>query len=469
MWIWILATMLSDFVAGIVRPYGDYYEYIVIIGCIFIASATITLIVFGVIRYKFHQYRAYFSEKKISKHNNRDYEKYKRYFGHVKTAIIWIYFVHSLEVIVYSALQYKYVFSVLLNIHLQQQANSGVDVTEKRSSANLLTLNYFLKLLYFISSTVLVSTYHFPNLEKYVMFWRDIETRSYRSFIRKRTFFLTVILSLLQIFFEYYWFCTPSIISTVFNTILTTVLTRAIASFFSSQGIVKYIYKKTSDIFNIRRFSINKSGSGKSVLDPNPDSLEKYKISKVRGNYYVTKKINDTNNNTEKDTQSKKTKQYFYPLPVDDSIYFIEFELDEKKDTDDNGDIKIDVDEKKETKKSKKDQICDGIENVTKDLNTDKIVFYELENGEIGQQDGRGVPSFIPTEDTTEPQTIANDEERITTDTKHAKKVTRRKYMKIDGYVLINILETGFLNYIIYSHRSTSTSSTGKKSSSDKS
>ncbi|CAJ0836857.1 17846_t:CDS:2, partial [Entrophospora sp. SA101] len=477
MWIWILATMLSDFEAGIVRPYGDYYQYIVAIGCIFIVSAATTLIVFGVIRYKFHQYRAYFSEKKNSKHNNRDYEKYKRYFSHVKTAIIWIYFVHSAEVIVYSALQYKYVFSVLLNIHLDQQTHNGVDATEKSSSANLLTLNYFLKLLYFISSTVLVSTYHFPNLEKYVMFWRDIETRSYRSFIRKRTFFLTVILSLLQIFFEYYWFCTPSIISTVFNTILTTVLTRAIASFFSSQGIVKYIYKKSSgedtkenqevkksnvyaqiqisDIFNIRRFSINKSGSGRNVLDPNPDSLERYKISKVRGNYYVTKKINDTNNNAEKVTQSEKTKtkQYYYPLPVDDSMYFIEFELDEKKNTD--GDIIIDVDKKKETKKSKDDQICDGIENVTKDLNTDKIVFYELENGKIGQQDGRGVPNFVPTEDTTEPPTIANDDERITTDTNHAKKVTGRKYMKIDGYVLINILETGFLNYIIYSHRST--------------
>ncbi|CAJ0764263.1 12146_t:CDS:2, partial [Entrophospora sp. SA101] len=158
----------------------------------------------------------------------------------------------------------------------------------------------------------------------------------------------------------------------------------------------------------------------------------------------------------EKVTQSEKTKtkQYYYPLPVDDSMYFIEFELDEKKNTD--GDIIIDVDKKKETKKSKDDQICDGIENVTKDLNTDKIVFYELENGKIGQQDGRGVPNFVPTEDTTEPPTIANDDERITTDTNHAKKVTGRKYMKIDGYVLINILETGFLNYIIYSHRSTS-------------
>ncbi|CAJ0845462.1 1108_t:CDS:2 [Entrophospora sp. SA101] len=399
-------------------PVGiNYTVPIIALGCIFVVTGISSLVTLGILRIDFHKKREILS--------NPDNKHYRRFYKRIKGIIIWIYFIHSLEVVIYTALQFAYVFKVLLTI----QGSGSIGLAAVLRAFNLLTINYLMKFAYFISTTTLITSYYFPNLEvRFIKFVKGIftkepvklsenEKRFYQGFIRKKTFFLATTLSLGQIFFEYYWFCTPPVISTVFNTILTTVLTRAVASFFSNRGIVKYIYKKKKyiskdeakeaidgdiqdineediedkkkvyaqvsimDIHNVKSFNINKDKyDGSSII--NPKKLEKYLVDSTGSYIYVYKKATKEKSNPEENTKEKgspeenteeentstknitendddeitvdksvstgpspieekknkdtitkkpKSKQYYYVMPVQDSMYFVELEFDKNK------------------------------------------------------------------------------------------------------------------------------------------
>ncbi|CAG8443924.1 26501_t:CDS:2 [Dentiscutata erythropus] len=55
-----------------------------------------------------------------------------------------------------------------------------------------------------------------------------------KHFIRKRLFFFVIFISIIECFFEYNGNCTPKVTNSIFFFILTTVITRSIASFFSN-------------------------------------------------------------------------------------------------------------------------------------------------------------------------------------------------------------------------------------------
>ncbi|CAG8439461.1 10321_t:CDS:1 [Cetraspora pellucida] len=68
----------------------------------------------------------------------------------------------------------------------------------------------------------------------YLASYSFIKFMIYRRKIHKKTFFFVILLSIVQCFFEYDLYCTPRSFDTFFFFIITTVLTRSIASFFSN-------------------------------------------------------------------------------------------------------------------------------------------------------------------------------------------------------------------------------------------
>ncbi|CAG8486791.1 13550_t:CDS:2 [Dentiscutata erythropus] len=102
---------------------------------------------------------------------------------------------------------------------------------------NLEMLNISMDLLYFIFSFISIIT-NFGILK-----WEKLQKNSFlskpKNFIHKKIFFFTIFFSITECFFEYAFYCTPKNVDTIFFFILTTVLTRSIASFFSNDKELK--------------------------------------------------------------------------------------------------------------------------------------------------------------------------------------------------------------------------------------
>ncbi|CAJ0625863.1 9333_t:CDS:2 [Entrophospora sp. SA101] len=151
----------------------------------------IILQIFGaIVRFHFHQCRNELNKDSIwfQMLPKNLHVTNKEFFGGFKDMFIWGYFLHSVEVIVYSFLTYKYIFSTYFKQFDQLNSDHGS------------------KLRHII-----------------FLIWKDL------SLVK-----VDVLVAL----------CVKG---TVFNTILTIVLTRSIASFFSDGGVIECTYKHGGD------------------------------------------------------------------------------------------------------------------------------------------------------------------------------------------------------------------------------
>src|SRR6266498_2163482 len=191
-------------------------------------------------------------------------------FGIFKLTVISLYFIHSLEVIIYSGLQYKYVCLELFE---------GINSITK---FNLLSLNYVMNILYFLMTSFLIVEYN----------------RRGQGFIHKKVFFIIITISICHVFFEYHWFCTHPSLNSFFSTILVILVSRSIASYFSNNRIFKHIYRhgneenqvlapiEIKDVANVVHFFMDPE-------DPenlkNLKTLKKYRVGSTEGHVYICK------------------------------------------------------------------------------------------------------------------------------------------------------------------------------------
>ncbi|CAH1766293.1 14253_t:CDS:2 [Entrophospora sp. SA101] len=167
---------------------GDLIYDVGLINSITIVVLLGTMIIvqtFGaIIRFHFHKHRNELKKDSIwfqmlpakLRLNNKDF------FSALKTMFIWGYFLHSVEVIVYSFLTYKYIFSTYFKQFDQLNSDNGSKVVVFARQINLLFLNYFINFCYLFATVCLVATYHFPNLEKYI-FCITGKKRRYSGFV----------------------------------------------------------------------------------------------------------------------------------------------------------------------------------------------------------------------------------------------------------------------------------------------
>ncbi|GES98280.1 hypothetical protein RCL_jg24663.t1 [Rhizophagus clarus] len=356
---------------------STFFENDLIIVILFVSYVIIVIIMVCVVLV-FHSNKDY--------DNKKDENKKRKFYNGFKTFLIWIFLVHSLEVIVFSILQYKYIFSKLLIYSTNKIA----------TSFNLLLLNYISNLLYFFTATFLVITYHFPNLG---------HGREYQGFVHKKIFFFTIALCIFHLFFEYYWLCTAPILSTLFNYVIIIILTRSIATFFSKNVFIcihkhndkgkLYAQIKPEVIGKVRTFYTHKSPpTGESRHNSNKEYIKYrvHKVNKVEEHIYV------------KDLDSKK---YYYVIFVNNSTYL--YHLRDVKDH--------------QSKKKERQNIREKIEDLIK---IDKVCL--IHGCEILNH---------KREEFMEKETKENEV----------------KFIEIEDHILVNVIKTGILNYIVYSHR----------------
>src|SRR6266498_2416417 len=432
----------------------------------------------------------------------------KCFFHWLKTFIIWIYFFNSLEIILYSVSEQILFFPYIVRESIDKK-NLVLNMTD------LVFLNYLMNLLYFLSSFSLVLSYHFPILLKYLCM--SSHKRRYQGFIRKKIFFFTISLSIAQLFFEYYFICTPPFVSTVFNTVITTVLTRSIASFFSKDGVIKFIHKYKEDNSICKEFN-QKDGCkrdicrfqhvclvcrlkshGKSTcnnptskevsqqpnkkdvdvedveerifakISPNDigkvkniyiesvdEKLEKYRVDSVKGYFYIYKK----------DKKDVPTECFYVMNDVfNDSVYLLKLK---------------EIHPRKHVPLYKKilnilgcdeDKWEEGfLENIQTSIRFKQDCNMGNECEAFQKHQDIFIKKYYNKRNTIEDSKwIINDKTDAKAETNETIKSTTNnideakedptdkisdEITKIEGFMLVNIIETGVLNYIIYSHRS---------------
>ncbi|CAJ0831628.1 5837_t:CDS:2 [Entrophospora sp. SA101] len=379
----------------------DYSRMYSTVFKILIGSAIFVLALMAIIRFHFHKRRNQLDEDSLwfkafpkNCHLNN-----KQFFSHLKAYVIWVFFLHSIEIIAYSIFSYRHIFSAIFKRFEQVNADKGLNFVVYTKQINLLFLNYFMNFCYFLAALCLVVTYHIPKWEKYLLCITS-KNRRYRGFVRKKVFFFTVTLCILHVFFEYYWFCTDPFFSTVFNTLLVTVLTRSIASFFTDNGVIECTYKHGDDE---KVFSEIKAGNINEVV------------------YFYKNDKMDKNDKTEPDKWISE--------PILREV-------------------------RKMTKADKNCPLehhnCEQIKGFMKDIEhglrynksgePKKNSFFR---NSLLKMNNKVDVKKTEVENTEEPK--KNTEVKV--------KKVQVKRMEAEDKVLINILETGFLNYFIYSHR----------------
>ncbi|CAH1767719.1 4256_t:CDS:2, partial [Entrophospora sp. SA101] len=263
---------------------------------------------------------------------------------------------------------------------------------------------------------------------------------------------------------------TGPIISTIFNSLLVTILTRSIASFFSSQGIVKvedidkHYYKNyrhavfaKMNAENIQHFN----HFYKSDFYDKDDTLEgrelkRYKVDSVDGYVYVTE---------EPDSEKPDSKEplYYYVLTNNKSVYFRVLKM--VSEDEDNGSwswksllllfknkeeerikrqvkkaIRKLIKEDKETEVDKKVKSC--VKHYCEGVKQKEDTFILKVDQELKKKEMSRLITDVLKKNNI-PVKEEEDDDMI----------DKNKDWKIEGYVLVNVLQTGFLNYIFYSHR----------------
>jgi hypothetical protein len=154
-----------------------------------------------------------------------------------KYIIIHTYLIHSILIIGYD------IYSALKTFNNHNLANF----------INFQFLNFTTDIIYFCLSAFLIIEFH--------------QVKRYKKFVHKRIFFFTIFLSTIQILFEYALVCSPPYIDILFNFVLTTILTRSTASYFSKR-------EETAEINGIKVSLID----GKNNEDEkDPNLIKKYR------------------------------------------------------------------------------------------------------------------------------------------------------------------------------------------------
>ncbi|CAJ0823156.1 12974_t:CDS:2 [Entrophospora sp. SA101] len=168
--------------------YNYEFIYSIVLG-ILLGSMVVILILGSILRLHFHNRRNKLNEDSLWFHMSpKNYRLTNKEFFAVSTAFfVWGFFIHSIEVIIYSVLSYNYIFLTIFREFDELNSNNG-------------------------SKVVVLATYHFPDLEKYIICIAS-ENRLYH----------------------------------VFTVLLAIVLTRSITSFFSDSEVVLRIYNQYKD------------------------------------------------------------------------------------------------------------------------------------------------------------------------------------------------------------------------------
>ncbi|CAH1762112.1 14454_t:CDS:2 [Entrophospora sp. SA101] len=458
----------------------DYSRMYSTVFKILIGSAIFVLALMAIIRFHFHKRRNQLDEDSLwfkafpkNCHLNN-----KQFFSHLKAYVIWVFFLHSIEIIAYSIFSYRHIFSAIFKRFEQVNADKGLNFVVYTKQINLLFLNYFMNFCYFLAALCLVVTYHIPKWEKYLLCITS-KNRRYRGFVRKKVFFFTVTLCILHVFFEYYWFCTDPFFSTVFNTLLVTVLTRSIASFFTDNGVIECTYKHGDDE---KVFSEIKAGNINEVvyfykndkMDKN-DKTEPDKWISLFKRQTEQEKAEKAKKEKEKLEKAKKF-EYFY-VTIDEKwvhFYKLDYKYDEEEQLKNASTLKRYIliakkyffgkivfesepilrEVRKMTKADKNCPLehhnCEQIKGFMKDIEhglrynksgePKKNSFFR---NSLLKMNNKVDVKKTEVENTEEPK--KNTEVKV--------KKVQVKRMEAEDKVLINILETGFLNYFIYSHR----------------
>ncbi|CAJ0853454.1 11824_t:CDS:2 [Entrophospora sp. SA101] len=312
----------------------DYSRMYSTVFKILIGSAIFVLALMAIIRFHFHKRRNQLDEDSLwfkafpkNCHLNN-----KQFFSHLKAYVIWVFFLHSIEIIAYSIFSYRHIFSAIFKRFEQVNADKG--------------LNFVV--IYFVSPVKIDATEAF----------------------------------------------------TVFNTLLVTVLTRSIASFFTDNGVIECTYKHGDDE---KVFSEIKAGNINEVV------------------YFYKNDKMDKNDKTEPDKWISE--------PILREV-------------------------RKMTKADKNCPLehhnCEQIKGFMKDIEhglrynksgePKKNSFFR---NSLLKMNNKVDVKKTEVENTEEPK--KNTEVKV--------KKVQVKRMEAEDKVLINILETGFLNYFIYSHR----------------
>ncbi|CAJ0823155.1 12973_t:CDS:2 [Entrophospora sp. SA101] len=168
--------------------YNYEFIYSIVLG-ILLGSMVVILILGSILRLHFHNRRNKLNEDSLWFHMSpKNYRLTNKEFFAVSTAFfVWGQFDEF-------------------------NSDNGSKVVVYARQINLLFLNYLINFCYFLATFCLVATYHFPNLERFI----TSKSRRSGGFV-------------------------------LFNTILTIVLTRSIASFFSDGGVIECTYKHGGD------------------------------------------------------------------------------------------------------------------------------------------------------------------------------------------------------------------------------
>ncbi|CAG8499647.1 826_t:CDS:2 [Racocetra fulgida] len=140
--------------------------------------------------------------------------------------------------------------------------------------------------------------------------------------IPKKVAFFIIFISIIQVYFEYALYCTPKGADSIFFFVLTTILTRSISSFFSNDNF-KDIRVKDIEHYGIKNLDLKK-GTYKFVF---LRILQKDKISDYLGHQRLYVQVND---NDEKMQKYVENLQNFYRYKEYKAVKDIYKQLTEK-------------------------------------------------------------------------------------------------------------------------------------------
>ncbi|CAJ0755042.1 9422_t:CDS:2 [Entrophospora sp. SA101] len=178
-----------------------------------------------------------------------------------------------------------------------------------------------------------------------------------------------------------------------------------------------------------------------TIKSRNMKNLKRYKVNSVDGYVYVREDPKETEEHeeTEEGVAEHPKVDYFYVIIDDESVYLHKLEIT-KDDNIDGWNWKLFFCFWKDKKEERiKKQIKEGIKSF---INVPENRKIEKDYNEVNN--GMTKPEEIMAFDDEKSEKAVNSGENI---------IEKTKTWKIEGYVLVNVLQTGFLNYLVYSHR----------------
>ncbi|CAJ0844849.1 13654_t:CDS:2 [Entrophospora sp. SA101] len=197
--------------------------------------------------------------------------------------------------------------------------------------------------------------------------------------------------------------------------------------------------RKATFLFNLSDYGDD------TIKSRNMKNLKRYKVNSVDGYVYVREDPKETEEHeeTEEGVAEHPKVDYFYVIIDDESVYLHKLEIT-KDDNIDGWNWKLFFCFWKDKKEERiKKQIKEGIKSFINDhCRVPENRKIEKDYNEVNN--GMTKPEEIMAFDDEKSEKAVNSGENI---------IEKTKTWKIEGYVLVNVLQTGFLNYLVYSHR----------------